>query len=141
MEYRPSTRVRTATAAILCILFVGLLTRPYWDTAKEKYFLAVFGRCADANDLANRKWKAPSGTKAWFDAWAREFVPVDAAGMATVACTKRWAGFVIDEASESAHNDGPMTHALRVVVSGQTVSPPQHLVAIESFTVTPASDQ
>ena len=141
MEYRPSARVRTATAAILCILFVGLLTRPYWDAGKEKYFYAVFERCADANDLSNRKWKPPSGPKFWFDAWAREFVPVDTARIATVACTKRWAGFVIDKASGSADNDGPMTHALRVVVSGQTVSPPQHLVTIETFAVIPASFQ
>ncbi|MCT2399276.1 hypothetical protein [Novosphingobium mangrovi (ex Huang et al. 2023)] len=133
MAYKPSRKFTAAVGTILISFFVGLVTKPYWDTAKEAYFEAVFDRCAHANDLSNANWSASNGPKFWFDAQAREFVPVDSAGLATVACTKRWAAFAISDAVEPASDGAPSTAALRVIVSGQTISPPQHIVRIEAF--------
>lgn len=116
LSYLRSRRRRHFAVVILLGVVASLAAGSYWGRAKEAYFDHVFATSYGGKVRAGT-WTDPLdrglGT---LDATSREFVARSETDKAIIACTKRWAGWIIEDAPP---RDDRSPCALRVTVGGR----------------------
>lgn len=131
MPYLPLRKPRKLAVMLGICLVAPLIMGSCWGTAKEVYFDQVFAGCYGSG-TGPHLWTDPLargiGT---FDGVSREFVARIGRDRKVIACTARWAGWIIDTVP-SRTVDAPC--ALRVTVGGAGLYPARHEVSIERET-------